>query len=308
MDPATAPFPGLVADYLNHLRVERGASRNTVAAYRRDLMRYQAFCAGRGVAHLSDVDSALVGDFLASLRAGAEEHPPLAESSVGRAVVAVRRFHAFAAAEGAVASDPAAAVHPPRPPLRLPAALTVAQVAALLDVPDPGTPTGIRDRAILEVLYGTGCRVSELTGCDVDDLDLGTRTLTVTGKGDKQRILPVGRPATEATEAYLVRVRPEQASRGRGLPALFLGSRGTRLTRQSVWTILDRAGTTAGVPDVHPHTLRHSFATHLLEGGADVRVVQELLGHASVTTTQVYTLVTIDHLREVHATTHPRGR
>lgn len=302
------PLSAEVSEYLDHLRVERGLAANTLDAYRRDLDRYRRFCREVGVVSLTDITEATVGDFLTALRRPDDDGNALADSSVGRILVSVRRFHAFAAAEGLVPHDPAARVKPPRPPSRLPHAITVEQVGQVLLVPDVSTPTGIRDRAILELLYGSGCRVSELTGLDVDDLDTERRTVLVTGKGNKQRLIPLGRHAADAVAAYLVRSRPDAAARGRGTPALFLNSRGGRLTRQSVWNLLRTSGATAHVPEIHPHTLRHSFATHLLEGGADIRVVQELLGHASVTTTQIYTRVTIEHLREVYLTAHPRGR
>ncbi len=301
------PLSGEVAEYLDHLTVERGLSPNTLSAYRRDLAKYQLFLAERGLSNLSDLPAGVVGDFLVSLRRpGAERQ--LAQSSISRTIVSVRRFHAFAVAEGMTTADPAAAVAPPRPPARLPQALTVEQVQPILEAPDPQTTTGLRDRAVLELLYGSGCRVSELTACDVDDLDVSARLMMVTGKGNKQRVVPIGHHAARAAEAYLVRVRPPLAAKGKGSPALMLNPRGGRLSRQTVWAILRRAAATAGVPDVHPHTMRHSYATHLLEAGADIRVVQELLGHASVTTTQIYTKVTIEHLREVYLTAHPRGR
>jgi integrase/recombinase XerD len=204
--------------------------------------------------------------------------------------------------------DVAAAVHPPSPPRRLPKALAVHDVLRLLETPGDA-PRGLRDRALLELLYSTGARISEGVGLDIDDIDAPARMVLLRGKGGKQRLVPVGRPALAALDAYLVRARPALATFGRATPAVFLNTRGARLSRQSAWAVLREAATRAGIPTtVSPHTLRHSFATHLLEGGADVRVVQELLGHASVTTTQVYTLVTVDTLREVYATAHPRAR
>jgi integrase/recombinase XerD len=206
-----------------------------------------------------------------------------------------------------------AEVRPPAPPKRLPKALDVDQVLRLLAVPDD-SPLGLRDKALLEFLYGTGARISEAVGADIDDLSLvEDAAATLRGKGGRTRLVPVGGYARAALEAYLVRGRPGLAAKGRGVPAIFLNARGGRLSRQSAWTILHRAAGAAGLPvdgphAVSPHTLRHSYATHLLDGGADVRVVQELLGHASVTTTQVYTLVTVDRLREVYATAHPRAR
>jgi integrase/recombinase XerD len=237
----------------------------------------------------------------------------LSAASAARAVSAVRGLHRFAAREGLVATDVARDVKPPTPPRRLPKALTVEQVTALLGVPGD-TPLGLRDKALLEFLYGTGARISEAVGAAVDDLDLDADPAVVLhGKGGRTRIVPVGGYARAALEAYLVRARPGLAASGRGTPAVFLNARGGPLSRQSAWTILHSAAAAAGLPvdgphAVSPHTLRHSYATHLLDGGADVRVVQELLGHASVTTTQVYTLVTVERLREVYATAHPRAR
>ncbi len=227
--------------------------------------------------------------------------------------MAVRGFHKFAVADGLATHDPASAVKPPTPAKRLPKALPLADVEAILEAAGaPGTTLALRDRALLEVLYGTGARISEAVGLDVDDLDAVDGTALLRGKGSKERLVPVGSYAQDAIEAYLVRGRPELASVSSAASiggALFLNARGGRLSRQSAWTVLVKAADRAGVTrDVSPHTLRHSFATHLLDGGADVRVVQELLGHASVTTTQVYTLVTVDNLREVFATAHPRAR
>jgi integrase/recombinase XerD len=256
-----------------------------------------------------------VARFLAALREGDPDHPPLAASSAGRAVVAVRGLHAFAAAEGLAASDPARQVRPPAPPRRLPRAMPVSDVERLLDAAGTGEgPRQLRDRALLELLYATGARISEATALDIDDLDLDgpapRAAVRLSGKGDKQRIVPVGSYARRALEHYLVRARPALAAAARrtsASPAVFLNARGGRLTRQGAWAVLGAAAQRAGIAEVSPHTLRHSFATHLLDGGADVRVVQELLGHASVTTTQVYTLVTVDRLREVYASAHPRA-
>lgn len=250
-----------------------------------------------------------VADFLAALRVGDEEHPPLSASSAGRAIVAVRGLHRFAVREGWAATDPSREVRPPAAAQRLPKAIGVDEVTALLDAPDPDTALGLRDRALLELLYGTGARISEAVGLDVDDLDRAEGLVRLSGKGGKQRIVPVGSYAARAVETYVVCGRPALAANGRGTPALLLNARGGRLSRQSAWTVLQAAVARAGLTrEVSPHTLRHSFATHLLEGGADVRVVQELLGHASVTTTQLYTLVTVDALREVYAGAHPRAR
>lgn len=265
----------------------------------------------------SAVTESHVTDFLASLREGHEEHPPLAASSAARTLVAVRGFHRFLALDGETTADPAGGVAPPKTPSRLPKAIPIESVERLLEAASVGdTPVALRDRALFEVLYGAGARISEAVALDVDDIDLGHRndsseppSVRLIGKGDKQRLVPLGRYAVEAVQAYLVRARPALAAAGRGTPALFLGARGTRLSRQGAWAALQAAASRAGLSShVSPHTLRHSFATHLLDGGADVRVVQELLGHASVTTTQIYTLVSVQRLREVYAGAHPRAR
>jgi integrase/recombinase XerD len=303
-----------VRTYLDHLVVERGVADNTLKSYRRDLRRYAGWLADQGVDRLDAVRESTVTGFLMALREGDVDHPPLSAASAGRTVVAVRGFHRFAVREGLARVDPSAAVHPPAPAKRLPKALPLHDIELILDAAGaPGTPLSLRDRALLEVLYGTGARISEAVGLDRDDLDLERGEVLLRGKGSKERVVPVGSYARAAVEAYLVRGRPvlaaELPASGRAAPALFLNSRGGRLSRQSAWTILAQAADRAGVhAEVSPHTLRHSFATHLLDGGADVRVVQELLGHASVTTTQVYTLVTVDSLREVYATAHPRAR
>jgi integrase/recombinase XerD len=289
--------------YLDHLAVERGTARNTLDSYARDLRRYLRYLADRGVRELREVTEVQVTGFAAALR-----DEGLAASSAARAVVAVRGLHRFAHREGLTEADPTRLVRPPQLPRRLPKALPVADVLKLLDTPVGDEPAVLRDRALLELLYSTGARISEAVGLDLDDVDRVDRTVLLDGKGGKQRLVPVGRPALAALEAYLVRVRPMLSARGRSTPAVFLNLRGGRLSRQSAWQVLKTTAQRAGIGvEVSPHTLRHSFATHLLEGGADVRVVQELLGHASVTTTQVYTLVTVTTLREVYATAHPRA-
>jgi integrase/recombinase XerD len=298
--------------YLDHLSVERGLADNTLKSYRRDLRRYVGWLAGQGVEDLDGVREESVIGFLMALREGDADHPPLGAASAGRTVVAVRGFHRFTVREGLSAVDPSAAVRPPSPAKRLPKALPLSDIERILDAAGaPGTTLALRDRALLEVLYGTGARISEAVGLDVDDLDRVDGTVLLRGKGGKERLVPVGSFALSAVDAYLTRGRPELASTAstERAGALFLNARGGRLSRQSAWTVLVKAAERAGVTrDVSPHTLRHSFATHLLEGGADVRVVQELLGHASVTTTQIYTLVTVDNLREVFAAAHPRAR
>ena len=297
-----------VEDYLNHVRAERGLAANTVAAYRRDLHRYVRFLGDRGVASVDSVTPVELSEFVRQLSANQ------ARSSVARHVVSVRTFHQFAADEGLAPTNPAAEVSPPKLEHRLPKALTVGEVTLILDAPDRSDPIGLRDAALLELLYGTGARVSEVCGLDVDDVAAAMADpeagVKLFGKGGKERIVPLGSYAREALDAYLVRSRPALAQTGsRPGPALLLNQRGGRLSRQSAWAVIQRAAASAGiVSEVSPHSLRHSFATHLLDGGADLRVVQELLGHASVATTQIYTLVTIEHLREVHALAHPRAR
>ncbi|HEV7650574.1 MAG TPA: site-specific tyrosine recombinase XerD [Actinophytocola sp.] len=310
IESSVAPaLTAAVAGYLDHLAVERGTSRNTLDGYTRDLRRYAAHLTASGVTDLSAVGEEHVSAFLAVLREGDGSHPPLAASSAARALVAVRGLHKFAVLEGIVDLDPAREVRPPAAPRRLPKALPVDDVMRLLETPPVDGAGPLRDRALLELLYSTGARISEAVGLDLDDIDSRERTVLLDGKGGKQRLVPIGRPALDALDAYLVRARPGLAMRGRGTPAVFLNRRGGRLTRQSAWQVLKVAAERADIAaSVSPHTLRHSFATHLLEGGADVRVVQELLGHASVTTTQIYTLVTVNTLREVYATAHPRAR
>ena len=273
--------------------------------------------AGRGKTGLGEVTPADVAEFLASLREGDAEHAALAVSSAARAVIAVRGLHAFAVAQGLADTDPAREVPPPSPPRRLPKAITLAEVERLLDAAGPGPddvsadPRLLRDRALLEFLYGTGARISEATGLDIDELQLDADPVVrLIGKGSKHRVVPVGSYAVRALQAYLVRARPALAAASRRVsasPAVFLNARGGRLTRQGAWGVLHAAAERARLAEVSPHTLRHSFATHMLDGGADIRVVQELLGHASVTTTQVYTLITVDRLREVYASSHPRA-
>ncbi|MEI8083063.1 MAG: site-specific tyrosine recombinase XerD [Actinomycetes bacterium] len=297
-----------VTDYLDHLRIERSLSANTLAAYRRDLRRYVAFCSEAGISDASQIDQRTVSAFLQYLLRGDDEATPLSASSAARTISAVRGLHRFLVSEAITTTDPASQIPPAKTVRRLPKALPVDSVLEMLDSPPTDTTDGLRDRALLEFLYATGARISEAVGVDVDDLDPDGRTVLLRGKGGRSRIVPVGSHALTAISAYLVRARPMLAGRGVGTPALFLNKRGGRLSRQSGWAILQRAADAAHLSaHVSPHMLRHSFATHLLDGGADVRVVQELLGHASVTTTQIYTLVTVDRLREVYVSSHPRA-
>lgn len=306
----TSAVSRAVQEYLSHVSVERGLADNTVRSYRRDLLRYAAFLEARGLVEPKEVGEAQVLEFLASLRTGDEDHVALGSASTARTIVAVRGFHKFMLREGLVDVDASSAVKPPTPAKRLPKALPLEDVEALLAAAGgPGTTLAKRDKALLEVLYGTGARISEAIGLDVDDLDFESGSVLLKGKGSKQRIVPLGSYAQEALIDYLTVARPALTSvKGSG-PAVFLNARGGRLSRQSAWTVLTKAAERAGIRShVSPHTLRHSFATHLLDGGADVRVVQDLLGHASVTTTQIYTLVTVEKLREIYATAHPRAR
>jgi integrase/recombinase XerD len=280
-----------------------------VQAYGRDLRRYESWCAARGLRTVDAITANDVSDYAVSLRHADDFGLALSASSSARAVIAVRGFHKFSVREGWTSSDPCIDVQPSAIPKRLPKALSYDEIAGILDAAgDLDTASGLRDRALLELLYGTGTRISEAVGLDIDDIDFEQRTLVVTGKGDKQRRLPLGEYAASALSDYLVRSRPVYAAKGRGTPKVFLNTRGGALSRQSAWLVLSSAAERAGITAaVSPHTLRHSFATHLLDGGADVRVVQELLGHASVTTTQIYTLVTVTALREVWAGAHPRA-
>ena len=308
-DRLTAALEG----YLAHLAVERGLAAHTLAAYRRDLTRYVEHLRASGRTEPAQVTERDAEDYVLVLRTGSDGRAVLSPSSVARSVVALRGWHRFLALDGLAPTDAAAEVRPPAQPRRLPKAISVEDVGRLLDAAGVGDgPVPLRDRALLELVYSTGARISEAVGLDVDDLDLtaGRAAVRLLGKGGKERVVPVGSYAAEAVDAYLVRGRPALAAAGRGNAAIFLNTRGARLSRQSAWAVLHAAAERAGLDAAHvsPHTLRHSFATHLLAGGADIRVVQELLGHASVTTTQIYTMVTPDTMREVYAASHPRAR
>jgi len=295
---------GLVDHYIRHLTIERGVAKNTVAAYRRDLVRYLEYLESKGILNIDQISELTVIGFAEQL----VSIGGLAPTSVARILAAIRGLHKYWLLENLTNKDPSAEVKPPKAPRRLPKALTVSQVESLLNAVSVADPIGVRDRAILELLYATGARITEIVSLDLDDL-VDPTLLRVLGKGSKERLVPVGRYAQAALQAYLVRTRPLLALNGKGTPALFLNQRGGRLSRQSAWQIIHDASELAKLPgEISPHTLRHSFATHLLEGGADVRVVQELLGHSSVTTTQIYTMVTVDALREIYATAHPRAR
>lgn len=290
-----------VRQYLAYVSIERAMSANTVAAYRRDLVKYLAHLKARGVERIADVTEEDVASF-------AEDLPGLATTSIARAMTSVRSFHRFALEEGMTQVNPAADVRPPKIPSRLPHALTIEEVTRLIESTPTDNPVGLRDRALLELLYGTGARISEAVTLTADDVDAAERTVRLFGKGRKERVVPLGSYAMKALAAYTVRGRPALAAHGIGSPFLFLNKRGRPLSRQSAWAIIQEAAERAHVTThISPHSLRHSFATHLLQGGADVRVVQELLGHASVTTTQIYTMVSRDTVREVYAAAHPRA-
>lgn len=306
-------IPQLVDAYLRHLTIERGMAKNTIAAYRADLNRYATFLETKAITAPGQITELVITDFAESLKVTSG----LISSSVARVLAGVRGLHKFWLLENITPGDVAAAVKPPKSPRNLPKAITVEQIEKLLAAagPDPADesamaadPVRVRDRAMLELLYATGARISELINLDLDDL-VDPTLVRLFGKGSKERIVPVGGYAQRALEAYLVRTRPTLVGQGKGTPALFLNQRGGRLSRQSAWQIISEAARVAEIPgEISPHTFRHSFATHLLEGGADVRVVQELLGHSSVATTQIYTLVTVDKLREIYGTAHPRAR
>ncbi|WP_288240581.1 site-specific tyrosine recombinase XerD [uncultured Bifidobacterium sp.] len=305
--------------FLAHIGIERGLASSTVDAYASDLRRYVEWLESRGVRTPEDIARRDVEEYVAALDAAGES-----ARSKARRLASIHAFHRFALAQHAVSDDVSAAVKAPKGASVLPDVLTVDEVARLLDAvpqPDPHAPDGyglenavlLRDKALLELMYATGARVSEAVGADLDDVDFDERVIRLTGKGAKQRLVPVGRYACEALRRYLDAARPVlQRRRTSGQPelrALFLNKRGRRLSRQSVWEVVRTAGERAHIAKpLHPHTLRHSFATHLIQGGADVRTVQELLGHASVTTTQIYTHVSPEALIETYLASHPRAR
>jgi len=301
-------FEREVKRYLQHLAIERGLAENTLASYRRDLSRYVNALQAYRLTDPQQITEVTISGYLQDLSRGDEDHKPLGARSVARHAVAIRQLHKYWELEGICAPNPAREIQPPAIGQSLPKAISIAQVSRLLDSINTETPAGLRDRAILEFLYATGARISEVVDLDVDDLHFADDAVVrLFGKGSKERIVPVGGYAQRAVSDYLVRSRPGLALKGKGTPALFLNQRGGRLSRQSVWLLISKSAERSGINvDVSPHTLRHSFATHLLEGGADVRVVQELLGHASVTTTQIYTKVTVDSLREAYQLAHPR--
>ncbi|WP_433570002.1 site-specific tyrosine recombinase XerD [Tractidigestivibacter sp.] len=288
-------------EYLDYLSVERNCSANTVAAYGRDLSRYLADLADQGVTQPEEVTRQMIEAHEAAL-----EDVGLAPASVERAVSAIKGFHRFMVADEICQNFPTADLPLPSKPQRLPDVISIEQASALLDQPWPQTAAGQRDRAMLEVLYGCGVRVSELCGLDLRDVALDEEVIRVFGKGSKERVIPILGTAAEALGSYLGSWRGLLVGRT-PTQAVFLNQRGGRISRQSVHKIVERAGRMAGIEGLHPHTLRHSFATHMLEGGADLRVVQELLGHANIATTQLYTHVDRTHVRSVYLAAHPRA-
>ena len=289
-------------EYLNYVAVERGCSRNTVLAYGRDLRSYVLGLRDEGVTRPDEVTRDFIERHVSRLRESG-----LSIASVERAISAIKGFHRFMVAERITTAHPAADLPLPKKPSRLPDVISREQAARLLDQPFPETAAGQRDRAILEVLYGCGLRVSELCGLDLRRVMLDEQVLRVVGKGDKERVVPIVGTAARALDDYLEHWRPELVSARVSTSAVFLNNRGRRLSRQSVHTLVARSGAVVGIEGLHPHTLRHSFATHMLEGGADLRIVQELLGHADISTTQLYTHLDRSHLREVYLEAHPRA-
>ncbi len=295
-----------IAEYLGYLSVERGASPHTITAYRRDLTEYSQFLAIRGISAPDAIAREDVTSFIGSLRAKG-----LAPSTVERKVAALKGLHKFLVRENVTENHPTSGLPLPKVPLQLPDVVSVQDIDRLLAQPFPDGPVGLRDRAVLELLYGCGFRASELAGLDQTDLNLTEGFIRVFGKGSKERVVPVGGIALHALVAYLEHgrafLRPGRSLKGASESAVFLSTRGNRLSRQAVFLIVRSYGARVGL-ELHPHTLRHSFATHMLEGGADLRSLQEMLGHADISTTQVYTHVDMRHIREEYLTTHPRAR
>ncbi|MCD4557176.1 site-specific tyrosine recombinase XerD [Schaalia sp. lx-100] len=301
----------VLEEWFMQMRIEKGASQHTISNYMREGKRWLLFLDSQGIDTFDTVTAHHVTAYIEALSNGSITGKPSAAASLARALSVVRSFHRFAVREGYCSLDPTAGVHPPRAPEHLPKALTIDEVASLLACAHKGErPSDIRDTALLELLYATGARVSEAVSLSIDDLDLDAELPVVRffGKGRKERVVPMGSYAREALAAYLVRARPVLAASGKGTHHVFLGLRGTPMSRQLAWAAVARIAEMAGLNGrVSPHTLRHSFATHLLEGGASIRDVQELLGHAHVQTTQIYTRVTALTLREVHRASHPRA-
>lgn len=297
-----------IDEYLSYCAVERNLSSHTVQAYRRDLERYAQFLGTKRVSAVADIAPEMLAEFQIAIATGRDGAGKLTASSIARTTAAVRGFHRFAVRERWVGADITRGVTTPTAARKLPKALTIDEVERLIGAADNTTTIGLRAKALVELLYSSGTRISEALALDVDDLSFDDQVVLVRGKGNKQRLVPIGGHARAAIDAYLVQARPMLATRGKGSPALFLNERGARLSRQSAWGDLEALAVIAKLEHkVSPHALRHSFATHLLNGGADIRVVQELLGHASVTTTQIYTKVSVEALRDIYTRAHPRA-
>lgn len=297
-----------IDEYLSYCAVERNLSSHTVQAYRRDLERYAQFLGTKRVSAVADIAPEMLAEFQIAIATGRDGAGKLTASSIARTTAAVRGFHRFAVRERWVGADITRGVTTPTAARKLPKALTIEEVERLIGAADNTTTIGLRAKALVELLYSSGTRISEALALDVDDLSFDDQVVLVRGKGNKQRLVPIGGHARAAIDAYLVQARPMLATRGKGSPALFLNERGARLSRQSAWGDLEALAVIAKLEHkVSPHALRHSFATHLLNGGADIRVVQELLGHASVTTTQIYTKVSVEALRDIYTRAHPRA-
>ena len=293
-----------IDEYLAHLRIEKGSSPLTVEAYAADLADYVSFLEEAGIADVNRIDRDTIVAYEADLTAR-----DYAVTSIDRHVSVLKGFHKFCLREGFASDNPASTVQLPKPPDKLPDVLTIEQVNALLDSMDGSTPLALRDRALMEVLYGCGLRVSECRGLHLLDCAFGEGYLRVTGKGDKERISPISGTARQALLEYLESGRPQLVkSYAEPTSAVFLNARGGRLTRQSIHKVVAKAGLAIGVENLHPHTLRHSYATHLLAGGADLRVIQEILGHSDISTTQIYTHVNRTHIQEQYLSAHPRAR
>jgi integrase/recombinase XerD len=290
--------------FMNFLSVEKGLSRNTLEAYERDLTAFIKHIREKGVATLSASTKTDILQYLAFLKQCKK-----APSTIARTIVSIRAFYQFLVRERLIDSDPSLNVESPKTARRLPKALNLNEVEKLLEAPARNTPGGVRDKAMLELLYATGIRVSELISLDVGSINLGMGFVRCVGKGSKERIIPLGRIASEWIDRYIQTMRPKLHGHGAAEDALFLNRSGHRLTRQGFWKIIKGHARDAGIlKEITPHTLRHSFATHLLENGADLRAVQEMLGHADISTTQIYTHVTKSRMKEVYDRTHPRAK
>ncbi len=292
----------LLREYLNYQSVERGLAKNSIEAYKRDITNYLEFLEKKKISSVDKIDYQTVLDYLTKLK-----KKKLAPSTISRNAAAIKTFHKFLIREGLTENFPTANLKLPKTPRRLPKVFSVGQIINLLNQPQGLTPAGLRDKAILEVLYGAGVRVSELISLNIEDIDFESGYIRVFGKGSKERIVPIGSYALEAISDYLKKGRIKM-TKGYYSDALFLNQRGKRLTRQGCWKILNKYAKQAGLKNVHPHSLRHSFATNLLQAGADLRSVQEMLGHADISTTQIYTHVSREHLKEVYMMNHPRAR